>query len=139
VSSSGRETGDIHGVCVALYDTGMCHLHEGRLDEAEPLFVEVLEIAVGRGWQEGILYPFEALARVAEARGEAERAARLLGAAQTIQKQLGNDDARVAETAADLRAFLGEPAFLAAVEAGGALDQQDAVAFALRSSPATRW
>ena len=134
-----RETGDIHGVCVALYDTGMCHLHEGRLDEAEPLFVEVLEIAVGRGWQEGILYPFEALARVAEARGEAERAARLLGAAQTIQKQLGNDDARVAETAADLRAFLGEPAFLAAVEAGGALDKQDAVAFALRSSPATRW
>jgi cytochrome c553 len=78
----------------------------------------------------------EAIARLALAENQAERAARLLGAADARLKRLDSvmkpiEHALMDQTIARLRAVLSEDTFTAAWEDGHAMKPDQAVAYAL--------
>ncbi len=109
---------------------------EGRLDEAEAEYRSTI-----RGWQVSgndgaVANQLECFAYIAAARGQGTRAARLLGAAESLRDaahapmtefERGEYDA----AAEGLRASLGEDAFQQAWAAGCLLDADAAVAIAL--------
>jgi tetratricopeptide (TPR) repeat protein len=131
-----RELGwdaDVGGV---LVDLGILALHERRFDDSVTLFVQSLEGSHRHGLRANVSLSLRGLAASAAVRGEHEPAARLLGAAETLQEQ--TDDvmapfersvfARAVEPVAD-RA--DEPEIAAALAAGRAMSEPDAVAYAL--------
>ena len=61
----------------------------GPMAQARPLFVQALLPAIDRAWNEGVIFPVEALAAVAAQHGDAARAAVLLGAAATLREESG--------------------------------------------------
>ncbi len=78
----------------------------------------------------------EELAMTAAAAGQAERAARLLGAEATLHETIGipilpAEQAGIEEAAAPARAALGEEAWVAAYAAGQAMTLEEAIAEAL--------
>jgi predicted ATPase/class 3 adenylate cyclase len=120
----------------ALGDLGVLDLYERRYDEAAPLFVRALESALRTGWRMNVVYSLLGLATTAAAGGDLERAARLLGASESIQEEIGEQvqgyAVRVfAETTTLVHARLDEPPIGAAYNAGRAMSQADAAASAL--------
>jgi predicted ATPase/class 3 adenylate cyclase len=120
----------------ARCDLGVIALYEQRYDDAEPLFAQALESALRTGWRVNLVYTMRGLAATAGARGDLEAAARLLGAADVIEEEIGEKlqgyAARIyAETAAPVLDRLDEPNIAAAHAAGRAMSQSDAAAFAL--------
>jgi hypothetical protein len=105
------------------------------------LFRESLALRRELGEPRGIAASLEALGAVAAATGDAEGAARLLGAAEAARAQigvprwaLGADRVRTIEASAT--AELGEEGFRLAREAGQALSVEAALVIALGVDPA---
>ena len=73
----------------AAADLGILALYEHRHRDAVPLFVESLESARRTGWPLNIAYCLRGLGCVAVANGEIETAARLLGAAESVEERIG--------------------------------------------------
>jgi len=120
----------------ALCDLGILALYEGRYEDAAPLFGRALESALRTGWRINLVYTIRGLAATAAARADLDAAARLLGAADVIEEEIGERPqgyaVRIyAETAAPVLDRLDEPQIAAAHAAGRAMSQADAVAFAL--------
>jgi predicted ATPase/class 3 adenylate cyclase len=120
----------------ALCDLGILSLYEGRYEDAAPLFARALESALRTGWRINLVYTIRGLAATAAARADVDAAARLLGAADVIEEEIGERPqgyaVRIyAETAAPVLDRLDEPELAAAHAAGRAMSQADAVAFAL--------
>ncbi len=121
------------GVPTALRDLGHEALLRGEVAAALPLYQESLV-----GWQR-LREPFHVnecfcgLARIAAATGQAERAARLLGATDAVHEALEFEPpldlkARLARAAAEARTALGETAYAEAWAAGKALPIDEAIA-----------
>ena len=97
------------------------------------------------GDRANLAYCLEGLATVAESRGQAERAARLIGAAEGLHEAVGvpvyvyyeAHRSPYERTAAAVRSRLGEPAFEAARAEGRAMSAKAAVAYAPRGDGAT--
>jgi tetratricopeptide (TPR) repeat protein len=84
-----RHSGNGFVLTIALNHRAWAHLAAGDPDAAEVLILEALDYSRRVGHHEGVAYALESLLGVAAARGDAERAGRLLGAATTLREQTG--------------------------------------------------
>ena len=92
------------------------------------------------GWRINVVYCLRGLAATAGAGGDLERAARLLGASDVIEAEIGEQVQEYAapiftETTALVRARLDEQAIEAAYSGGRAMSQADAAGYALATVP----
>ena len=137
--TGSRELGADQQTGNAACDLGILALYEHRHLDAVPLFVESLESARRTAWPLNIAYCLRGLGCVAVANGEIETAARLMGAAESVEERIGEvaqPYARRAydEAAAAVHKRLDQPAIAAAWAAGRALSEANAVSFALATA-----
>jgi predicted ATPase/class 3 adenylate cyclase/Tfp pilus assembly protein PilF len=134
-----RVAGRKDAVAYALDELGVVALYQGRLGQARELLAESLRL-----WQEVgandliVMCALEDHAAAIAAHGQSERAARLLGAAQALQEQMGIRPVfqEKAESPRNLavataRADLGQEEFAVAFARGRRLDVEQAVELAL--------
>ena len=129
-----RELSDARGEASDLLNLSSVALADGDIDGAAAFLVSSLRLASNLGDKEEIYSCVLGSAEVAAQRGAAARAARLLGAADTLREEMG-----YAVTAPDqkqrerIAAVLDEDdtALASAQLEGGALTLEDAVAYAL--------
>ena len=118
-----RELGDTARSVVPLYNLGLVALREHRHDDAAGYFTKTFEIGRELKDRQNIAYALEGLAAVVTARGEPQRAARMLGTAAAAAEAIGMSLEPVEQevhdrTAATLLAQLGEERFAAFHEQG---------------------
>jgi len=124
---------DTRGTGIALLTLGWVELLEGDLEHASSCFEEAAAIGrrLGARWVGAAI---EGFAHVAVAGGDADRAARLAGAALAFDGSYGFDSADTTPVTAhldDARAALGEQAWQKAQDEGAALDLDAALRLAL--------
>ena len=110
----------------ALINLGLAHFHLGDLDSARERLRESVQHAAVPDNRESLARALDALAAVAETAGNPELGATLLGAGDGIRSSIGvgvwmTDRVTRTETAARLRARLGDPAYAAATDRGRGL------------------
>jgi class 3 adenylate cyclase/tetratricopeptide (TPR) repeat protein len=76
------QTGNAVDAAFGTSNIGEILANQGRLDEAEPLFVDALRIWQAAGYRGGVGFATMHLGRIAARRGDAERAAELLARAR---------------------------------------------------------
>jgi predicted ATPase/class 3 adenylate cyclase/Tfp pilus assembly protein PilF len=134
-----RESGHKESIAYALDELGVVALYQGQLGQACELLAESLTL-----WREAratdliVMSALDDHAAAIAAEGQSERAARLLGAAQALQEQMGiravfQEKAESPRNfaVARARADLGEDRFAEAFMRGRALDVDQAVELAL--------
>jgi len=131
-----RQLGNADMTGSVLSNLGFAALTRQQQDEAERLFRESLELFWSLGGKIGIGYNLEGLAAVAVSGREAERAARLLGAADASREEIGVRldpyEERVHEqSVASVRKELAETVFATVHQEGRAMSLEQAVAYAL--------
>jgi predicted ATPase/DNA-binding CsgD family transcriptional regulator len=131
-----REAGDTWGVAISLLLLANIAGQGGDPGQAEWLGRESLVLRRALGDRLGAVRCLEILAEMALRIGDLERGARLLGAADSMRQALGYgrppDEVRQYEQRLEaVRQQLGERSFLAAWEAGRALEADAAVREAL--------
>lgn len=121
---------------------GVVALHQGYYEQAARLFRESLSLLWEVGEKLGIAEAFELLASVAAERqhapGNAQRAARLFGAAELLREEIGSptevpDAAEYDRRITRARDLVGEPVFAAAWAEGRTMTLEQAVEYALES------
>ena len=133
-----RQVGDERKVVETLVGLGIVASRQDRRDEAEALLHESLEYAEALVDKELAIWCLEELAALAVSGGEAERAARLLGAIETLRDETGHaahiEERRMDEqTRNALVSELGEERFDAGLAIGRELTFEQAVAYALEA------
>lgn len=135
-----RTTGDTEVISLVLARLGMAAAHQRRLDEATGHLDEALEHARALGFPETAAWCCEGLALVAAEEGEPVRAARLLGAGETLRRTGGGivqpaEAAARASVMATIERVLTEEQVQAALDAGRALGLDDAATEAITRRP----
>jgi tetratricopeptide (TPR) repeat protein len=130
LGSSDSEIGN------GLGDLGALAVYERRYDDAVPLLAEALESSLRSGRRINVAAALRGLAGVATAGGELDVAARMLGAAETLEEELGEEidqyaQQAYAETTASILAHRDEPAVAAAWAEGNRMDDVEAATYAL--------
>jgi hypothetical protein len=126
-----RTAGDTEVTALVLARLGMAAAHERRYDEASEHLTEAVEHARALGFPETAAWCCEGLALVAADQGDVVRAARLLGAGESLRRA-GGGVVQPAEAAACEAALVAIHRALpvedvqAAVEAGRSLSLEDA-------------
>ena len=133
-----REVGDERKIVETLVGLGILASREGRRNEAEALLSEGLEYADARVDKELAIWCLGELAALAVSGGEAERAARLVGAIETLREETGHvaqlEERRVDEqTRRALASELDEEHFAAALLIGREMTFEQTVAYALQT------
>lgn len=136
----------LHGL--VLHDLSVADFGQGRYEEARAHCAASLRMLYECGAVVNLPAVLEQMALVAQARVEWGRAARLLGAAESLREAAGLPchaaatawGARRADAAAAAEGALGKDGFAAALAEGRAMDLEQAIAFALdaedvRSAP----
>ena len=123
----------------ALRSLGLELVRQGRIEEATTSLREALEIS-RQVHQYGAAYCIELLAWAAQASGEPERAARLLGGGRAAYRSIGATMPRPQQDSAEryteqVRRALGRQEFDAAYRQGEQLRLPEAVGYALREAP----
>jgi tetratricopeptide (TPR) repeat protein len=131
-----RELDTIGSLSMGLYNLGWIALLQDHLGKAAEIFRESLAPAWDLGLNPIVQGALEGFACVAGARGEAERAARLWGAAQTLHetKDISRDTDFLAEADARISAVrlgMGEEAWEEGWRNGRAMTLDEAVSHAL--------
>jgi predicted ATPase/DNA-binding SARP family transcriptional activator len=133
-----RELGSELNAANASRDLGVLALHERRYDDSAVFFVEALEIALRRGWRSAVAVSLRGLAASVAVRGDLESAARLLGASETLEEQIGEamhtlPHARSAfeEAVAPVVDGADEPDIAVGWASGRAMSESEAAAYAL--------
>lgn len=134
-----REVGDNVSTYFALYNLAQVALSRHDFARAAPLLAEGLHLAGEVRDQTNLAYYLEGWAVVLGARGEAERSARLMGASQKLREAaevatynyLTPSRPLYEQTAARVRARMGDEAFDRASAEGRAMTLSEAVAYAL--------
>jgi predicted ATPase/DNA-binding SARP family transcriptional activator len=135
-----RDLADLDSLGISLHNLAGVKLALGRVDEARALAVESVEIADRLGYRELLAYALGNIAELAEAGGDAERAARLLGGSDVLFAELGvvrtpGEAERRARLGELLQTGLGEPRFRDLSAAGAASSVEDLVAEAVALVP----
>jgi hypothetical protein len=125
----------------ALVNQGFAALSEHEHERALVLLRQALRRVAELEFRDVIGYCFEGLAAVLAFTGQPDPAARLLGAAEALRESLGVDLAPAEretheETAAAVRAALGEEQFSDAWRLGRELALEQAIAYALQEEVA---
>jgi DNA-binding CsgD family transcriptional regulator len=134
-----REAGYTDGMILALGDLGNLARDQADYARAMAFYREALELGGNNPWTRVVTEVIEAAAITAAAVGQAERAARLLGASGAQRDRLGlryrvrEDQAALEHAMAATRAALGERAFAIAWAAGRSLTPTQVIAEALDS------
>jgi len=126
-----RQVGDSWSLTMGFGQRAFAALAQGDLTNAARLFAEGLDAALADEMERSALGAVAGLAGLALARGEADRAARLLGAVEAGQQRFGvgriAHAMHVERLTTEVRAQLTEPAFDAAWDEGRTLTFADAV------------
>ncbi len=138
-----RRIGDRSSTYISLYNLAQAALSCSDYDEAALLFEEGVTLSEQMRDRANVAYCLEGLAVVANARGEAERSGRLIGAAEGLHEAVGvpvylyyePHRSRYERTVSAVRSQLGEEAFEAAWAEGRAMTLEQAVAYALEEQP----
>jgi predicted ATPase/class 3 adenylate cyclase len=138
-----REFGNIEAATITLHNLARIDLRTGRLAEAADLLHQSLDGSRQLEYRELIAYCLEALAELAAARGDDDRAARFLGGSEALFAELGvpmfADEAETyEETVRALRTHLGESRFEAARASGRAAPLDQTLSDALEFADATQ-
>ncbi len=121
----------------ALLELGILALHEHRYDDSVPLFVEALASARRHGMRVNAALSLRGLAAATSVRGDLESAARMLGAAETLQERTGEkvpapyERPAFEEALAPVVERADEPLIAAALAAGHAMTESEAATYAL--------
>jgi predicted ATPase/class 3 adenylate cyclase len=132
-----RELSDMHLVAAVLANLGFGALEQGHHDKARAWLSESLTVSQELGNLEVVVWCVEGIAAV-EASEKAERAATLLGAAESLREQMGavprpSDRQQNERTLALLQSKLGEELYVAAWARGQAMTLDETVTYALSS------
>jgi non-specific serine/threonine protein kinase len=138
-----REMGSYAGVSMESSNLSMVERQLGNLERAEALAREALEIFHQREDHWALPYGLNALAAVARDRGQCERAATMIGAAETMMEAQGaawppDERQHYEQTLAATSAALGSTEFERARSIGRAMGTSEAVALALGSQPSPK-
>ena len=130
-----EERGDVGIAVRAAYALALALVMLGRVDEAKPRLDEVLRAALVRR-RSLVPYVLETLARLLACETRYADAARLLAAAETLRRELGDaivagDAERRAQTDERVRTALGARAYAEAIAAGATLSAEAAAEIAL--------
>lgn len=130
-----RANGERLNTVPVLAHLGWLAQREGIVEQAAAWFRACLAASQEIGYTSGVAAALDDLAGVVALQGELTRAARMLGTAAVVQGDREQTELVLAalaqQTAAAVRAGLGEEAFAAAWAAGRALSLEQAVAEAL--------
>jgi predicted ATPase/class 3 adenylate cyclase/Tfp pilus assembly protein PilF len=131
-----RKLQDKEGQAYSLANLAWATLYQGNHGRARALFRETLELSREMGHKMNIAESLEGMAGVAAAREDAERTARLWGAAQTLREEIGIPvlDAELPlheHYRAFARSRLDDAAFEAAFEEGRNMAPEQAIAYAV--------
>jgi hypothetical protein len=126
---------------MGLYNLGWMAMLQDHLGRAADLYRESLSLSWETGLNPLVQMALEGFACVAGAKGEAERAARLWGAAQTLHetKSIPRDTDFLAEADARIsavRSGMGEEAWVEAWRKGRVMTLDEAVSYALEEKVA---
>ncbi|MGH3131550.1 MAG: ATP-binding protein, partial [Gaiellaceae bacterium] len=135
-----RELRDTWSTSLALVNLGRIQLYEGGGDGAVGLFVEGLRLANERGDKRVASECLQGLAAASSVQGEAERAARLFGAAEAMLEGIGATPSLTERSIQErfqppLRVQLGDEAFEAELAAGQDLEPEAAIELGLEAAP----
>ena len=133
---SARETGNRMSYLWVRVRMGHPALRAGNLEEAYKIFAETAQDFQKDGYTIGTAVALEGIANIYFATGKPERAARLIGWADTVRKRIGDPRPRVEQAdmdklISDCLAKMGEVAFSDAYDEGGKMQLDEAVAYAL--------
>jgi predicted ATPase/class 3 adenylate cyclase/Tfp pilus assembly protein PilF len=136
-----KDLGDRGGVSIVLYNLGWITLLQDQLGRAADLYRESLSLAWDTGMNQNIPHDFEGLACLAGGKGDAERSARLWGAAQILHETKGipRDPDFLAEADVRISAVrlgMGEEVWEEAWRKGRAMTLEEAVSYALEGEEA---
>jgi non-specific serine/threonine protein kinase len=131
-----REIGDRQREAYMLGCLGVVADHQGDYDRSEALTMEALAQLRELHLRFGIASALQGLAGPVGAKGQAERAAQLIGAGEALYEAMGvrpqsSDQSEIDRIVAAVREQLDEAAFEAARAAGRAMSLEEAVAYAL--------
>ncbi|HEX7265651.1 MAG TPA: LuxR C-terminal-related transcriptional regulator [Candidatus Dormibacteraeota bacterium] len=131
-----RDRGDIQTLSYLVSSYGFALLQSGKPDKAQPLFEESLGIERRLENRDMIVYQLDALACQAAMVGRPQRAARLLGAAESLQAETGirlmrHLEVLLARARETISASLGSAALEAETQAGRRMARDEAIAYAL--------
>jgi predicted ATPase/transcriptional regulator with XRE-family HTH domain len=137
-----NDDGDVRNTGLALVNLGRVYFDMGDLDRASRTWTESLQLAAQLGGtlrEESTFQGIEGLAEIAAARGQAVRAARLLGGVTELRRSAAVPRAARLRSAYDeaevlTRRALGETAFADAQLGGAALPTEAVVAEAIGRS-----
>jgi tetratricopeptide (TPR) repeat protein len=130
-----RELGREHWITVELSNLAWVEVNAGRTDRADELLQEVLARVDPVRDTYGTPFCLVGLARVAGERGEHDRAARLVGAAERMLESAGlvldpADQPEFEKTADVVRGAVGDAAYATALAEGRQLSTDEAVTLA---------
>ena len=131
-----RTVGDPEVIAIVLARLGVAAAHECRMDEAAEHLTEAMTHARDLGFPDTAAWCFEGLALVASERGDFVRAAKLLGAAESLRRAAGSVVQPAEATArhatmSTLHEAVPQQQLQIALEAGRALSLDDATTEAL--------
>ncbi len=135
-----REHGDDSALAAILLDRSRLALAARDTESAASLATEAVELYRRYGTTGGVAEGVHVLALAAEADGEPDRAARLLGAAEALRDAAGTplaaaNSGGLEDAVRRASAVLGDAAFAAAHAEGRALSVDEAVALAVADEP----
>ena len=138
-----RARGDIQTLSYLLSSYGFSLLQGAQADEALPLFVEALGIERRLENRDNLLYLLDGLACQAAMAGRPKRAARLLGAADSLQSETGirlmrHMEPLLAQARDTISSSLGPATLESETQAGGRMARDDAIAYALEEKKPSR-
>jgi hypothetical protein len=123
----------------ALNRLGFALLASNEAPHAQACFTESLDLWQSMGNRRGIIHTLIGLGGIAAEQGQPDRAARLLGAVESLSRQTlyvayGLDRARYERTLERARSYLDAKAWNAAFSSGQTLTLEQAVEYALASA-----
>lgn len=139
--SLAREMGSYAAISMEAGNLSMVERQLGNLERAESLAREALRIYHRRGDEWAMPYGLSGLAAIAAERGEFDRAATLVGAAEAMMKTQGaawppDERPHYERTVATLTDAMGSAEFDRVRVAGHSMSSPEAVDFALGAGPA---
>jgi predicted ATPase len=137
--TAARERGDRLTTCIALHNLAEAAIADGDFDLAGDHLREGARLCEETGDLANLAYYFDALAVVHAGRGDPQRVATLLGAAQSLRELPSArayvyhrpDETSRQRAAEAARAALGDDAYDDAVDAGRSMLPEEAVAYAV--------